>query len=300
MATRLGSFPHPVLGNGDDVRSTFIVQRRYASFSPVDTEIGIRLNSDDPDLFNFLEDGTLDLSIWWSSPNSLSSGRIPINEFIPYHQAIEFDVTLLQEDLRGKVTLKPELTAGRDISGFKWTNQHEDYGDTRFNIKKGDYLGFTNKLTFVAQKIYDALNPPLGSLFKVVEKKGQKIPIKNYYGNREQVIINTSSDLAKALQSPLVSDSMKIATVILPALMETLSFIAKGLPQNHINIEDGDDDTGDAGDFEWYKSLEARIYDEKLDINKPLEAAQKLLRRTTILALEDIGKISGGVDDDLN
>lgn len=279
MTTRVGSFPHPVLGNGDDVNSSLSVSSPEASHSPVDTQIKLRLESDDPDLFEYIKDGTIVFSIWWECVNTLSSGRIIVEKYTTLHHSIEFEITLLQEDLRGKVTLSPEFTAGRDLTGFKWTNQHEDYGDIGFNIRKGDFLASADKLSFNAQKTYDALNPPLGSLFRFIEKKEQTAPITMDYSDSEEITVFLSSDLANLVRDLGDLDSIKIATVVLPALMDALAFIAKN---------QGEEKIGDFEDYEWFKSLQTLIHNQKIDLDHPLEAAEKMLKETTVTALQKI------------
>lgn len=274
-----GSFPHPVIGNSDDVNSTLTLTNIVVAPSIEDVRLDFRLTTNDTQLMELVNDGTLQVIIFWHCRATLSSGILNPLQVKQRIDGWTYQCQLMQEDIRDRVDIAVEIVAPKDLDNFQWDNQHPDYGDQTFSVSTGDYLGIADSFYFDATKLYDAMNPPLGSIFKVVEDPKLTAPMKVDFSGETQVIIQLSSDVARGFTELGYYSSLKLSLVVLPALMETLSFISR----MELN-EDGED----LSQKEWYGHLKRLLAYHQAEVNQPLEAAQRLLGNPTVDALKTI------------
>lgn len=276
MVAQVGSFPHPVIGNGDDVSSSLHLTNIGISPTVEDVLIKFKVFTDDQQLQDLVNSGRAEIVIWWHCRATLSSGILEPLAVEPKIDGWRFECSLDQEFLRDRVDIVVEISAAQDIEDFKWDNQHEDYGDQTFSISAADYLAFAGDFYFNAAKLYDAMNPPLGSIFCITEIADQTEPIRVDFNRTEQVSVFLSPQVAEGLRALGYAADLKLSLVVLPVLMETLSYISRmeAMPE-------GDDLTS----REWYQTLKRMIEHSKLDISSPLESAERLLNHTTAKAL---------------
>ncbi|WP_087116554.1 hypothetical protein [Corynebacterium urinipleomorphum] len=279
MVAQVGSFPHPVIGNGDDVSSSLHLTNIGISPTVEDILIKFKVFTDDQQLQELVNSGQAKIVIWWHCRATLSSGILEPLAAEARIDGWRFECSLDQEFLRDRVDIVVEITAAQDIENFRWDNQHEDYGGQKFSIRVADYLAFGGDFYFNAAKLYDAMNPPLGSIFRITKREDQVEPIRVDFNNTEQISVFLSAQVFDGLQALGYADDLKLSLVVLPVLMETLSYISRmeAMPE-------GDDFAG----REWYQTLKRMIEHSKLDISSPLESAERLLNHTTAKALASL------------
>lgn len=279
MALQNGSFPHPVAGNGDDVSSFLALTNIIVRPSVEDVEFRFRLETDDRQLMDLVNNGTLEIVIFWHCRATLSSGVLTPIHIKNRIDGWEFTCQLDQQILRDRVDITAEIVAPNNLSSFKWDNQHADYAGASFDIKKADYLGVVDSFHFDAAKLYDIMNPPLGSIFRMVEDPDLGVPMKVDFARDDQVRIFLSTEVATGFKELGYYSSLKLALVVLPALVETLSFISR-----MESAADGEDLTSK----DWYQQIKRLLAYHGANLNRPLESAQKLLGNPTEDALKTI------------
>lgn len=286
MALQNGSFPHPVAGNGDDVDSNLALTNILVSPSVDDVQFDFRLVTDDLQLIQLVESGVLSIVVFWHCRATLTSGILQPSQVRRLVDGWKFHCQLDQNLIRDRVDITVEIVAPSDIESFRWDKQHEDYGEGTFSIKRADYLGVVNSFYFDAAKLYDPMTPPLGSIFQLIEDPDLKIPMQVDFNGESQVRIRLSPTVATGFKELGYYSSLKLSLIVLPALMETLSFVAR---------MDSSPDGEDLSAKEWYHQIKRLLAYHKADITLPLEAAQKLLGNPT----EDALRIVNEDDEEL-
>lgn len=267
MASYSGSYPHPVLGNRDDVHSEIdIINAR--SQSDVDfITVEFDLVWTDPDLERLLAGGEARLLVWATCGQTFFSKEVQATELRAVANGSRYLILLDQQDVRGRVNLDFSIIAGTEMTGFSWQNQHEDYGDATFDILPGDVIATVGEIDIDAEKLYDPLAPPLGSCFKVVPDDKLKKKAQVDFFDSEQVVVSVPVDMAPVIQGQ--AGIVAVTTIVLPALIEAINFIGRS---------EADGDGGQYDDFLWYTTIKAMVNDRDLDWEKPFEAAQQLLQ----------------------
>ena len=280
MPTSFGSFPHPVIGNGDDVHSQLLVEDQIVvTPTPEDVEIRFNIFTDDEQVEDLVTKGEAKFVFWWHCSSTFSSGMLEPFATRKTLHGWTFECSLDQREIEGPVAIDVELVAIQEIAHFSWTRQNADYQNAKFTLRPGDYLGLAGGFTFEARKLYDPLNPPLGSFFEIVEEAKQRTPIDLGFNKSEAVTVWVSSETATELRALGPLNETKIALVMLPALMETFT---------RITLENSVEGGESFDDKEWYQALMKRAEDLNVDISKPLQAAQRFLANPTIGSLEEI------------
>lgn len=267
MATIVGSYPHPVLGNQDDVSSDFQLQN--AQFKPDvdDIEISFRIATDDPDLKRMLKSGEANLLARWDCPVTMSNGYLELDVVRQHADGKTFKGWLDQREVRDDVRVDIFVVASKAISEFSWEKQHEDYSQEKFEIRKGDLLANGGYFSIKVGKLYDPMDPPVGSCFRLTVDPNQKREIKVNFDDDEQVVILMSREMANGFQGLAFCPELQISLVILPALMETITFIQKN---------QGDDSEEDLSDKTWFQTVNSLLSSIDSETS-PIAIAQQLL-----------------------
>ena len=132
---------------------------------------------------------------------------------------------------------------------------------------------------FDATKLYDVMNPPVGSIFKLLIDDEMRTPLRVDFSDDEQVIIRLSPEVATEFRQLGYYSSLKLSLVVLPALVETINYIARA---------EMDPNGEDLTEREWYQELKRMISIQRLDINYPIDAAQRLLNDPLLEALRSV------------
>lgn len=134
-------FPHPVLGNSDDIDSgKFIINAKARAVGDhYEFRINIDTGVNDTVYENLINDGKAIYSILIYSPQTLTR--------LNYHSTEKtVPVTMPSNDLRGIVEIQCFLIAKVKINEFRHPLQNSLFKDCTFDIKKGDWLGVSNKI----------------------------------------------------------------------------------------------------------------------------------------------------------
>ncbi|MBN8625467.1 MAG: hypothetical protein J0M17_08265 [Planctomycetes bacterium] len=253
------AFPHPVVGNANDVVDT-------AFQAPIEVH---------NDVANFYLKAQVQCSSRTVRKLVDRGDAVYVmhvecgNTF--YRQAFEFskpeeEVMIPGEFLNSTVEVNVVARAKRDIKRYQVENSHPDYGDATFAIRAGDILAVSEGYSFDADITFDNLKK-IGSIMQVVELDepgdapmavdltAEKITICLCKGDFENYKL--------IRQNKLLSASL-IATLVLPALVEALTHL-KG---DHSDVEG----------TRWCRSLKRRV--ETLGLSteaEALENAQRIL-----------------------
>lgn len=82
------------------------------------------------------------------------------------------------------------IVATDEIPDYRLRHQHPDYGDAAFHVLPGDMLADAGSFEFAPDKLYDPLNPPIGSCFAFVAAPGLRKGLSISFLGDEQVVVS--------------------------------------------------------------------------------------------------------------
>ena len=260
-----GSYPHPVIDEADDVASDFEVLNVQVAPTQQDIEVSYEIRSDDPDLERLLAEGLAYHSLRWRCSSTISTGEMKPTVIrrtgTGYQLSAWLDQTLVKGDVRADV----RVIVASSIPKHRWSRQHSDYGDARFDLRPGDVLVEGGALVFNAGKLYDPLDPPVGSCFefKRIAHLHKKISLS--FNGDEAVTVRIPAKTFDSLHHFVDRPDLQIGLIVLPALMQTLQFIRENRDQEPLD------------DKAWFRTIDGLVdelggWDQTL-----LELAQKIL-----------------------
>ena len=275
------------MGNRDNVEETLeLLQPFYRSSAQhVYVEIPIRCTSNQ--LKRMVEDGDARISVIWDCGATMSRG-IAHTTVRPTNYGWNCSLYLVQEEISGLVSLSVEIIATRQFSNFKWEAQHPIYRDSTFDISEGDVLGILGGFDLEARKLYDVMNPPVGSLFVVHSSQNTEPISVDYDTEDDQILIQLSPEMTRGVNQLGRGklDATKIALIIFPVLVDTVNLMAQAIAdseQDHYRRKP------------WFKALYRRINDLQLDLQNAIPTAQELLSNISIDALAEFDYEDGEI-----
>lgn len=179
------------------------------------------------------------------------------------------------------------VRAKNDVPSYRIDNSHEDYGNTKFDVKAGDILAVADGHTFDAEVTHDSLKR-IGSIMLVEEssKEGDHPMEVDFYSANKILIRLCKPDFAryKSLKHVPALASHLTTTLVLPVLLQALH-LAK------------DDDSG-VRTLGWCMNLKKRLEATNLDKEpEELIVAQRLLDMPIRRALSSAEQYGAVISD---
>lgn len=180
------SFAYPVLGNGDDINQPLPVDSVIKSIKIVNEDffVEVSMNHGNKDIDDLISQGLACYACEVSCPRTRLKGIFKSKE-----STLNF--YLRRKELAQRVEVKPLVVVVEDISGYKNTYQHEDYGNVSFDMEIGDYLvifpSFHFNVDITDVQLYSA-----GSILKIFEKKDSKRPWADIEGDFIRLYVPSS------------------------------------------------------------------------------------------------------------
>lgn len=266
--TKRGSYPHPVLDASDDVDSDIEVFNVTVAPTVDDVELRFQIRMNDPDIQHRIETGEARYSFRWKCGATLASEEFQPQPVATHSDSKSFVAWIPQERIRRSVKVEIKVVALDHLSGYRLQHQHGDYDGASFDIFPGDVLADGGLVTFEADKLYDPLNPPVGSCFQFVEDKTLKRGIRIRWDNDEYVVVAFPETLLAGLAALASRPDLQISLVVLPALMETIGFIKENSRQP---------DAEDLSEKLWYQAITRLIEANGTLEDQTLDLAQQIL-----------------------
>ncbi len=264
MAIR-GSYPHPVIDAADDVASVFEVLNVLIDPSQQDIEITYEIRTDDPDLIRLLESGVAMHSLRWRCSSTISAGDMKPEVTHRTSAGFKLKAWLDQQLVKGNVVADARVILTDDLKGHRWEKQHAEYGNAQFDLLQGDILAEAGTFNFSADKLFDPLDPPIGSCFRFVRSTSRHKRILVTYDSDETVNVQIPAKTFDEFKLFGHRPDLQISLVVLPALMDTLRFIKESRNEEPLD------------DKIWFNAIEKLVEDRGGWEQTILEIAQKIL-----------------------
>lgn len=276
MAIARGSYPHPVLDDSDDVASTFEVFNASITPTVEDVEIRFQVRMSDPDISSLLDAGQARYRIRWSCSSTIDGGVLDEPKTVHYADSVGFTGWIDQRRIRRTVRVEVAIIATSELTHYRLGAQHPDYGNADFHVQPGDVIADGGSFEFQPDKLFDPLNPPVGSCFKFVARSDLRKGLRVRFHEDDHVLVEFPEQRLAEFGAIADRPELQISLVVLPALMEAVSYIRQNADSP------GDEDLSDKL---WYQALTKLIDGTGLPYDRPFEVAQRILGNPLDLVL---------------
>lgn len=263
------SYPHPVVGNRDDVPGAAFQAVIEATSDKDNFYLDLDIHCSSDAISNLVKDKRAAYVVHVECTNTM------FREVIRFHEdkrRILIPITKLFDRFEVNVF----ACALGTISSYSVVGAHEDYGSAAFDLSEGDIIAVADGQEFVVET-EDAL-VRVGSIMVIEESKTTDDgPMEVIYNREKITIVLSKRDYAafRLLKGHDHLASTLASTIVLPVLVQALSFL-KAKPE----------DAEFAG-LRWHDNLQRRL--EKIELAGKdfdvLIAAQTLLDRPVKRAL---------------
>jgi len=261
------SYPHPVLGNRDDVAIGKIDPDVTYRVTDEVVTIDVRnLVTSNPTLDDLLSTGHASWGIRVQCARTYFR-----REFLT--RANTCTITLDGHELEGRVDIDITLLASQPVPGYSPTGAHSDYGTTTFNLDRGEVLGVGPAFSFEIDKQFDPLRAPVASIMRISKGDHEVGPFRLVLEDEFIEIVLSQQDWARyAGVKDRVPGVLHVA-LVLPALLEGLRRL------------------GEFAGRRWADRLRAIAEARDTDVSQPLAAAQVLLQQPLTRAFDELNVV---------
>lgn len=259
MSVELKSYPHPVLGNGDDLGGFFKVPDFVYELRKDEIAINPTFTLKNKALEELISKGKASFVCRVESRStffrSSFSTRKNIDQFI-----------FPAKFARDRVTAIFYICADENIEEYKPTDCNADYGkNPSFEVEKGDILAVGGYTNFLALKDFDPLRPPINSFFSIQPGSEMEGPMEVNYDAAKITVILSKEDwrrYAKVKNQTLIAGILH-AAIVFPVLIDAVHKVQK----HDSNYEN----------YSWFERLDEVLDKKGLREKEPILVAQKIL-----------------------
>jgi hypothetical protein len=258
MKFRARSLPHPVLNNGDDIPG-FAFQ---AKFEPRGDKqkfyLSISFQQSHPQIQDLIKKKKAHYVVHVECGATLFRKR-----WSSYVEETVIDIRA--EELRGRVEVNFFICAVAALPNIKIHGAHDDYGGSKFNIRKGDILAVAEGQIFDAEKDYDSLRK-ISAIMQILAGDKEDGPFELEFRKDKILIILSKNDfkIYNILRRNPKASSALTGAIVLPVLVEIL---------HEIDEEEGDEFES----YRWYRNLMRRLSTIPESVTDNLLKAQHIL-----------------------
>ncbi len=256
MKVNAKSYPYPVLGNEDDIDGVFDVEFHY-ELSKNEVALHVSFKVRNETIEKLISVGKASYVIETECPATFYRKSFSTKN-------AEERVSIPAKLLREKVTVGFFICSDTDVKDYMPSKSNPDYGNISFEIEKGDVLATGGHSTFIAEKTFDPLKPPLGSLFTVTMGSHFDGPMEIDYSYDKITLILSKEDYKnyQEIKNQKITQNTLHSSLVFPVLVDAI-----------YQINNGDD----FSDMNWYSRLDTILAEKGLKEKDPLLAAQIIL-----------------------
>jgi hypothetical protein len=254
------SYPHPVLGNRDDVPGAAFQAALEMTTDRQSVYIASDVACSCNALNSLLANADAELVLHVECSNTLFRRAYTFREVL--HR-----VSIPADSLNDAVEVNVFIRAANRIPAYRIPEAHSDYGDATFDVRRGDILAVAEGQVFDIESSFDSL-ARIGSIMQINEsQKDGDHPMEPSFDGDKIVIYLSKNDFAdyRILKFHEAGLGPLTTTIVLPVLVEALHALKE---------ENG----GSEDPRRWVRALSRRIESQGLSREmQPLTLAQRLL-----------------------
>jgi hypothetical protein len=267
------SYPHPVLGNDDDVVGTW--DPKLDSVTLERTRITLELSDLIP------ANATISKLIAAKTAHvvlRIQCARTHYREVVKTTNSSLIH-TLRADDVEDNVEIVASVCAATKLPGYAPAGMHSDYPPAGFDLAPGHVLAVANRFIFSADKDFDPLRAPIPSLFLVRQSGAADGPFEVDWGADKIEIALSDQQWSQFLYYRDVAPHYIHAALVLPVL---------GLAITKMESEN----------TKWTDRLQMLLLEREIDESDPCRAAQELLADPFGRSSEQLYLRLAAVEDD--
>lgn len=283
------SFPHPILGLGDEI--TGLAQVDDIIYDEVtDSEnynLTINYNLDNPDIINLINNQKA--AFFCELTCSSTVYRQAELSFNPIQQ-----IKVAKDAVRGKVDMLFLVLANSSISNYTNSQVHADYNGFQFAIDQGDILAYCGEGDFIAGIVYEKLRA-VSSFMEVMQGEHSIGELDIILESNKIQVLLSKTDF-ELYSDARVGKNLKYAStfhssIALPALIHALYQLKLGSNKDELK------------ERPWAQIIEHRIQNDplfnsiQLEEDNIIKIAQILLGLPLSRLLADLQNIEITVED---
>ncbi|MDF1813019.1 MAG: hypothetical protein P1V20_12420 [Verrucomicrobiales bacterium] len=253
MASNKISYPHPVLGNGDDISVGEISPTVAYKISDEAIHLTFEnLTTYHSEIDQMLEKGD---AVWHLR---IQCSRTYMRENFSANNST-FDIRLKGEDYEGIVDVDITVVAKKDIPDYHPKGLHDDYEEENFQLCVGEVIGIAPTFKFLVDKVYDPLKAPVSSLVRITQGEHDCGPFTLTLDDDLIIVRLSKSDWNEYAGIRDRVPTIIHSAIVVPALAEAIL---------HIN---------EHKDSLWGGRLNDLLQANEISVDAPLAAAQEIL-----------------------
>lgn len=253
MAASRLSYPHPVLGNGDDIAIGEISPEVSYEISDEVLHLSISgLTTGHTEIDQMVQDG----DAFWNF--RVQCSRTYMRENFAANEDC-FEVHLKGQNYEGMVDVEVSVVAREHIFDYRPDGLHADYEEEKFQLRPGEVICIGPSFRFLVDKVYDPLKAPVSSLVRITEGEHKDGPFTLTLDDDLIIVRLSKSDWREYAGIRDRVPSVVHSAIVLPALAEAIREIDKH--------------TGTL----WSDRLKDLLEAKSIDEGAPLAAAQEIL-----------------------
>jgi len=264
------SYPHPVLGIGDDIAGNFFVELNI-SYSVEQIVIRPSFKIENEDLERLIENEKV------SFASHLYCRGTMYREVFKSHKNIANPIKIDSNKLNGEVEVDFFICADEYFPNYINSQFNTDYESISFNVDKGDVLAYGGKGKFFANKSPEELRS-ISALMNISSSEKKSHPMFNDYSGNKITIMLCQEDYEnyQIVKRNSLWVNILLSCIVLPALTEALHYLSS-------------DEAKDFSEMQWFKVLHE--LKTKSKDHTEVEMAQRILDQpnnrtfTTIMQL---------------
>lgn len=264
MAASNISYPHPVLGNGDDISVGEISPEVAYEISDEAIHLSIdKLISGHSDIDQMVRNGD---ALWHLR---IQCSRTYMRESFGVN-GDSFEVRLKGEDYEGMVDVELSVVTQKNIADYRPEGIHDDYENEKFQLRAGEVIGLGPNFRFLVDKVYDPLKAPVSSLVRITEGEHKDGPFTLTLDDDLIIVRLSKSDWHEYAGIRDRVPTVVHSAIVLPALAEAIRKI-----HEHT-------------DTLWGGRLKDALEAKNIDEGDPLAAAQEILASPVTRTINEV------------
>jgi len=268
MKVNTKSYPLPVLGNEDDLGGFFKIEFRYElgrdavvlnpTFGLKNASIEELVKKDKASFVTEVECRSTFFRRSFSSKRQAEKFSIPARA------------------LRDRVAVGFYICADKDIREYLPSEPHPDYEGARFDVEAGDVLAVGGYCSFIAEKNFDPLRPPVSSFMSIIEGSQHEGPMIVDYDTEKITIVLSKADWKKYMEvrNQKLAEGILHSAVVFPVLVDAIHQVQSG--------------NSEYEEKNWYAKVEVILEAKGLRDKEPFDVAQKILDNPASRGFEGI------------
>lgn len=287
------SFPHPVLGNRDDVRGAF---RLLADSTYRPNTIGVQFNLEfelnSPELEQMLLDDEVRgvVTVECRRTFYIETKELDLSSSGDHRYRARIEIP--RTEIAGGVSVQVVLVAAEDFQDFKLSSFHEDFEGATFKPGLGQILALTDRVKFHIDQEWDPLDPPTSSFLKIVVAEFPLDGDIQVDPDGEDIQVTISRELKASVDAlpAQMRDEYVLAAIVLPALAEAIA-----LQEQEESKASGQRD--DAEPRTWERAVDQRLTRLGAHGLSPIQTANVLLDNPVTRAAQLVTVLVGDEGD---